>query len=886
MAFLRSGPFRSDQEHDEAAFPNDFEVHFDNNSRAETKFPGTGQEALVKTGNGTRFSGRSLGLRWLLVLMVLNGTMLSWGIYSILDSKQAYQEKARLTTQNMARLLDQSVSSSVSKIDLTLLSVVDELENQLRDRGHLDASQSNAFLLAHQKRLTELSSLRVADASGRVILGKGVSSSTQASWADRDFFSALRVRNDLGMVVTNPIFGRLNQTWIISLVRRFNKPDGSFAGVVSAAVPLTYLGTLLSAMDVGPKGIALLCDANLGVIARHPALNAPSSVVGAKVFSQEWDDGLPSGQHDFTFHSKGMADGVERTNTYRKITGAPFHIVVGLGSEDYLAAWMLAAQRTMASVAIFVLVTCGFGWQLWRSQIKSRQAAAERDRSLLLLQKIASRVPGMVYQFLLRPDGSSCVPYSNDAIRDIFRVSPEEVREDASKAFANLHPDDHDRVVASIDQSARNLTPWFLESRVKFADGTVRWLLGNALPDREEDGAVLWHGFITDVTELKRSERAMRESQALAREVLNSVQEHIAVIDETGTILTVNEAWRQFSRENSPEPGQLAPATDVGTNYLQVCRNAGGDGFAVCDGIQSVLDGRLPSFHLEYPCHTPGEQRWFSMNVSSLGFGKEGAVITHIDITLRKQSEEVLQRQSQALARSNAELEQFAYVASHDLRQPLRMVNSYVQLLERALADKLDDNTREMMHFAADGARRMDQMLVSLLEYSRVGRKGQPLLALDSRAAVDEALHFLEPAIAQAQASVRVSGEWPQVLASRDEFTRLWQNLIDNAVKYRVPERLPKIDITVTPEPEGDGWRFCVADNGIGIDPAQFDRLFKVFQRLNTRDQFEGNGIGLAVARKIVERHGGRIWVESGGAGLGSRFFFFLPARLPMENTP
>jgi light-regulated signal transduction histidine kinase (bacteriophytochrome) len=166
-------------------------------------------------------------------------------------------------------------------------------------------------------------------------------------------------------------------------------------------------------------------------------------------------------------------------------------------------------------------------------------------------------------------------------------------------------------------------------------------------------------------------------------------------------------------------------------------------------------------------------------------------------------------------------------------------------------------------------------LLVSLLEYSRVGRKGEPLTPLASHDAVDEALRFLAPAIREANASVRVSGDWPEIVASRDEFTRLWQNLIGNAVKYRDPARAPEIDITVSPD-AGGGWRFCVADNGIGIDPAQFERLFKVFQRLHAREQYEGNGIGLAVARKIVERHGGRIWVESGGAGLGCRFCFFL----------
>ena len=302
---------------------------------------------------------------------------------------------------------------------------------------------------------------------------------------------------------------------------------------------------------------------------------------------------------------------------------------------------------------------------------------------------------------------------------------------------------------------------------------------------------------------------------------------------------------------------------------------AGDDARDAKNGIVAVLEGHLPRFDLEFPCPSPKGLLWFAMSVSPISVGIKGAVIAHRDITARKQAEHTVQEQTEALARSNAELEQFAYVASHDLRQPLRMVNSYVQMLERRLANTLDDDTRKMMHFATEGAGRMDQMLVSLLDYSRVGRKGEPMAALASRAALDEALHFLAPIIADAQATVRVSGDWPQLVASRDEFTRLWQNLIGNAVKYRAPERAPEIDITVTPDADG-GWIFCVADNGIGIDPAQFDRLFKVFQRLHAREQYEGNGIGLAVARKIVERHGGHIWVESDGAGMGCRFCFHL----------
>jgi len=246
------------------------------------------------------------------------------------------------------------------------------------------------------------------------------------------------------------------------------------------------------------------------------------------------------------------------------------------------------------------------------------------------------------------------------------------------------------------------------------------------------------------------------------------------------------------------------------------------------------------------------------------------------DISERKQVEEELRR-------SNAELEQFAYAISHDLRQPLRMIASYQQLLEKALSDKLDDDTREYLRFATDGAKRLDQMLVGLLDYSRVGRKTVALDWVASREVLDEALLFLKPALDEARAQVRISGDWPRLHASHDELVRLFQNLIGNAVKYRAVDGSPEIDVVGSVvDTLGDArWMARIHDNGIGIDPAQIPRLFQVFQRLQSHTRYEGAGIGLALCRKIVEHHGGHIHAESAGAGQGSTFVFELPLNSP-----
>jgi signal transduction histidine kinase len=213
------------------------------------------------------------------------------------------------------------------------------------------------------------------------------------------------------------------------------------------------------------------------------------------------------------------------------------------------------------------------------------------------------------------------------------------------------------------------------------------------------------------------------------------------------------------------------------------------------------------------------------------------------------------------------------------------MVTSYAQLLERQLKGKLDEDGAVMLHYMRDGAQRMDNMLLSLLDYSRVGRKGLPRQTMLLEDSLREALHFLKPNIDEADADIEVQGNWPRVFASPDEMTRLFQNLLSNALKYRAPSVPVKISVVAEQAGSDGEWEIRVCDNGIGIAPNQIDRLFQVFQRLHTREQYEGTGVGLAICRKIVERHGGTIRVESEGENQGTCFIFTLPSAQGREET-
>jgi signal transduction histidine kinase len=247
--------------------------------------------------------------------------------------------------------------------------------------------------------------------------------------------------------------------------------------------------------------------------------------------------------------------------------------------------------------------------------------------------------------------------------------------------------------------------------------------------------------------------------------------------------------------------------------------------------------------------------------------------------SLRNQAEKDLARKLEELARSNAELEQFAYVASHDLQEPLRMVTAYTQLLAERYRGKLDDNADKFIGYASEGAQRMQVLIQDLLAFSRVGRNGFASVSVDCNAVMAEVLQTLGAAI-QETGAVVTHADLPAVCADRTQVTQIFQNLIGNAIKFH-GKQTPVVSMQA--ERADQQWRFSVSDNGIGIAPENAENIFVVFKRLHTRSEYPGNGIGLAICKKIVEHSGGRIWVESQAAS-GCSFKFTLPCLPPGEG--
>ncbi|CAA7618009.1 putative Histidine kinase [Magnetospirillum sp. LM-5] len=329
----------------------------------------------------------------------------------------------------------------------------------------------------------------------------------------------------------------------------------------------------------------------------------------------------------------------------------------------------------------------------------------------------------------------------------------------------------------------------------------------------------------------------------------------------------------------SGHPTGQKPAQRFSYDWRQVDRWGMGD---LVQNPDAVILNRQPSVLQQY--------RWHIAVVASfiLALSILSAFLTRaLRLRARAMAELAAERamladrvreRTEELAASNAELEQFAYAISHDLRQPLRMVSNFVTLLGRQLGDRLDDEARSFVAFAVEGAKRMDRMILSLLKYSRVGHQAQASEWIESKDSLDQVLRFLGPAIAECGAKISVTGTWPRLLVPRDAFERVLLNLIGNAIKYRQKGRTPNIQIRA--ERHQAGWCIAVADDGIGIKDGG-ERLFKVFQRLVPADAYEGTGVGLALCRRLVDQMGGNIWMESAGLGRGVTFHFTVPEAQP-----
>lgn len=492
-----------------------------------------------------------------------------------------------------------------------------------------------------------------------------------------------------------------------------------------------------------------------------------------------------------------------------------------------------------------------------------------------------------------------------------------------------IHPDERDCVLQAFqDHFAKKIPFYVCEYRVQCQDGSYKWILdrGQALWDASGD-IVRMVGSYTDITDRKQADEELKRQNLrsqLFAEITLKIRESLQIdeilqttvtevqkllqadrvlifqIEPDGSGTVVQEAvlpgWPVILGRNIFDPcfkeeyieryrqGRVSAMEDVETAHIQPCHREFLQQFAIKANLVVPILVREGTWGLLLAHQCAAPRRWNNFETELLK-----QLANQIGIALSQaQLLEKETQQSQELARSNAELEQFAYVASHDLQEPLRMVTSYLQLLERRYKSQLDANADQFINYAVDGARRMQTLINDLLNYSRVSTRGQPFISVNCSIVLEQAIANLQIAIEDSKAIV-THDPLPEVMADATQLIQVFQNLIGNAIKF-CRHQQPRIHIGVAkPDANPDGeslnvipsvdeWLFWVRDNGIGLESQYTERIFIIFQRLHGRDKYPGTGIGLAICKKIIERHGGRIWVES-KLGEGSTFYFTIPNR-------
>jgi PAS domain S-box-containing protein len=464
-------------------------------------------------------------------------------------------------------------------------------------------------------------------------------------------------------------------------------------------------------------------------------------------------------------------------------------------------------------------------------------------------------------------DLTGALEYVNPKFTEVTGYTLEEVRGMNPRFLKSgeMSPEEYRQLWESIKAGGE----WHGELHNKKKNGELFWESASISPVLDEHGVVTHYVAIKeDVTASKRAEAELR-----LRTRLIDLAHDAILIRQPGNVIsywnngaeriygwTKDQALGQISHEllKSQFPERLA---EIDATLLR-------EGTWEGELVRVRADGQLVVISSRWVIDRNGHER-----------GAMPILEISSDITARKRVEEVLRclngelaRQASQLARSNRELEQFAYVASHDLQEPLRMVASYLELVAERYKGRLDEKADKFIAYAVDGATRMKRLIDDLLGYSRVSTRAQPAEVIDVGAALEEATKNLGKVIAEKEAVVT----WdvlPTVVVNRTHLVQLFQNLIGNALKFCV--ELPRIHVGA--QRDEQAWVFSVRDNGIGIAPEHRERIFQIFQRLHGRDKYAGTGIGLAICKKIVEQYGGRIWVES-QPGKGSTFFFTLPA--------
>ncbi len=854
-------------------------------------------------------------------LVGANILVLALAAYSLYQSRQQYELRARALTQTAVVALDASVSGTVAKIDLVLRATTDELERQLAT-GPIDEARMNAFLVRQTERLPEVEAIRVANAEGLVILGKGLNKQDRPSWADRDYFMLLSEHADAGLQISPPRIGRVAKKYILGFSRRYNGPDGRFAGVVSAPVALDHFNELISRFDLGPRGTIVLRNAKLGLITRYPPLpSTPAGTLGNNQVSDELRALAESGIAETSYATRNSADHLERINYFRRNDPASMLIIAGTAKDDYLAGWYSELRATgglVAGLVVLSMISVAFLLKLLDrilSELHQRRALEEAERrrraSHQRLNEIAafSHLPltEQFHQALLIGTEHLNLEFgiiseiSDASYRIVAQASPPGTLSDGQTfplgdTYCSITLA-RNRVIAIADmgKSPDRGHPCYqafkLETYIgapirvgEKVFGTVNFSSPQPYHRSFDEGD---HEFVNllarwagSAIENSNAQKRLAASELRLKAIVETEPECVKTVALDGTLQQMNRAGLDMVEADVAE--QV-----VGRSVFDLIAPAWRDKFIAMH--EKVMHGEAASLEFEI-VGLKGGQRWLETRAAPLR-DEAGNITSHLavtrDITLKKQTEASLRDAMQEAETANIAKSRFLATMSHEIRTPLNGILGMAQLLQMPALTEIERH--EYANTILGSGQTLLTLLNDILDLAKVdaGKLQLSRKPFDPAQLAEESLALHRDTAIRKQIALDFAWTGPagqRYIGDPIRLRQMLSNLVSNALKFTDQGRI-FIEIGEAERENGQAMlSFTVSDTGIGIAREQLGSLFQPFVQVdssNTR-RHGGTGLGLSIVRSLAELMGGTAVVDS-TPGQGS--IFRVTARVELEVT-
>ena len=840
------------------------------------------EAAVDSTGRSRADTLRHLS-RWLvLAVLVVNFFVVAIGAHSLLSSREMTVEQVRGNTANLAALLESNFAETGRRVDLALLGVADDLEAMLLHRQQLDATEVQRSLDTELARFPEIDAIRVADAEGVIRWGKDVDAAKLVTTADRAYFSGHRADPAGHMLVGEPLLGRVSGRWVIPFTRGYRHPDGSFAGIVVAAVPVEFFSKRLADLhlQLGPHGSAVVRHANHALVTRFPPVDGPGGQAGDRKVSEEFLALLEAKVTSGTFHTRNAPDGYERTYAFRRVADLPLIVTAGLAPEDYLTLWYREVRNAAVLTFGFFMLSVFAAWLLlrnWRQRQRDTEAlvsSESRLRAYIESAPLGIFVADGAGRYLdVNPAGCALVGYTRTELLDM--------------GIGDLAPQSAALDLAEYESVKRGELPDF-HKVLRRKDGVCIdvMLRTIAFPD----GRVL--GMCVDVTEQRRAEAEVAKYrkdlellveertaalQAANRQLLDNqfAMERVGIgitwIDAaTGRFVFANRFAAEFLGYRIEEFLQLTvhdidPAFPQG-EFAKIVDVLQTQELMQFETVQRRKDGRPVPVEVTV-CYQPGNDESGPRLI---------AFVT--DIARRKEAELALQRAKSAAEAANLAKSAFLANMSHEIRTPLNAITGMTHLLRR---NGVTPEQAVRLGKIETAGEHLLEIINAILDLSKI-EAGKFTLAeepLEPAVLAREVASIVAERAEAKGLQLEVVVE-PMIGMLRGDATRLRQALLNyatNAIKFT--ER-GQITLRVLLETESDTHRrvrFEVVDSGIGIAPEALGRLFSAFEQADnsTTRKYGGTGLGLAITRRIAELMGGEAGASS-EPGRGSTFWFVV----------